>query len=430
MDLPALGAQHPQRRGVDVAEEHALDAALHERDGPALGRRLDVLRPSAAAGSVGLGAARARASTSAARPAPAARASGRAWRPGASARSRAGMGEDARRSPCGSARSCHERASERSICGRTRSISLSYCTPDGHAVTHAMQPEAAVEVGDHLGRDRLALLVADPHQHDPPARRVHLVLEDRVGRARRQAEAAVHAVLDQLRLGRVLVVSQAALIFLLRRRPGGRSGPGRSAPSGAPSRPGRAGVRPLVPTRAAPSSTVQCARRERLRGPRATRQSALGANAIHESPSAARETTRARRPAARITSGRSVGRPETFSTAPSAALQRAHVVPVDVDRTSPTRAAPARAPTAPENCSRMRPEPAGPDDVEAVGLERPPRELEHRARAARPGRRSSIDDGRRRLRQRVQPHARPSRSARASRTSPRTASPGHSPRRS
>ena len=38
------------------------------------------------------------------------------------------------------ARSCHERASERSICGRTRSISLSYCTPDGHAVTHAMQP--------------------------------------------------------------------------------------------------------------------------------------------------------------------------------------------------------------------------------------------------------------------------------------------------
>ena len=38
------------------------------------------------------------------------------------------------------ARSCHERASERSICGRTRSISLSYWTPDGHAVTHAMQP--------------------------------------------------------------------------------------------------------------------------------------------------------------------------------------------------------------------------------------------------------------------------------------------------
>ena len=38
------------------------------------------------------------------------------------------------------ARSCHERASERSICGRVRSISLSYWTPDGQAVTHAMQP--------------------------------------------------------------------------------------------------------------------------------------------------------------------------------------------------------------------------------------------------------------------------------------------------
>ena len=37
-------------------------------------------------------------------------------------------------------RSCHERASERSICGRTRSISLSYWTPHGQAVTHAMQP--------------------------------------------------------------------------------------------------------------------------------------------------------------------------------------------------------------------------------------------------------------------------------------------------
>ena len=38
------------------------------------------------------------------------------------------------------ARSLRERASERSSCGRVRSISLSYWTPDGHAVTHAMQP--------------------------------------------------------------------------------------------------------------------------------------------------------------------------------------------------------------------------------------------------------------------------------------------------
>ena len=69
--------------------------------------------------------------------------------PGTSARSRPGWVKSAKIA-LRYARSCHERASERSSCGRVRSISLSYCTPDGHAVTHAMQPEAAVEVGDHL----------------------------------------------------------------------------------------------------------------------------------------------------------------------------------------------------------------------------------------------------------------------------------------
>ena len=39
-----------------------------------------------------------------------------------------------------SARSRHERAPWRSTCGRARSISRSYWTPDGQAVTHAMQP--------------------------------------------------------------------------------------------------------------------------------------------------------------------------------------------------------------------------------------------------------------------------------------------------
>ena len=32
--LPPFRAQHPHRGGVDVAEEHALDTALHERDPP------------------------------------------------------------------------------------------------------------------------------------------------------------------------------------------------------------------------------------------------------------------------------------------------------------------------------------------------------------------------------------------------------------
>ena len=43
---------------------------------------------------------------------------------------------------------------------------------------------------------------ASLHQHDPPARRVHLLAPQRVGGAGGQAEAAVHAVVDQLGLGR------------------------------------------------------------------------------------------------------------------------------------------------------------------------------------------------------------------------------------
>ena len=77
----------------------------------------------------------------------------------------------------------------------------------GHA-RHAAQ--AAVEVRRHLRRDLRARLVPDAHQHDPPARRVGLVVEDDVARAGRQAEAAVHAVADQLRVRRAMVVPGAA----------------------------------------------------------------------------------------------------------------------------------------------------------------------------------------------------------------------------
>ena len=58
---------------------------------------------------------------------------------GAIARSRPGWvnsSKIARRS----ARSRSGRSPLRSSCGRVCSISLSYCTPDGHAVTQAMQP--------------------------------------------------------------------------------------------------------------------------------------------------------------------------------------------------------------------------------------------------------------------------------------------------
>ena len=59
--------------------------------------------------------------------------------------------------------------------------------------------EAAVEMGHERRRDLLVPLL---HQHDPPARRVHLLAPEHVGRAGGQAEAAVDAVGDQVELGR------------------------------------------------------------------------------------------------------------------------------------------------------------------------------------------------------------------------------------
>ena len=53
-------------------------------------------------------------------------------------------------------------------------------------------PEAAVEVHGGVG-ERQRALERFLHQHDAPARRVHLLAEHHVGRAGGQAEAAVHA---------------------------------------------------------------------------------------------------------------------------------------------------------------------------------------------------------------------------------------------
>ena len=117
---------------------------------------------------------------------------------GASARSRPGRVNSSKISRrC--ARSSGGRSKFRSICGARVLDQLVVLHPrraGGHA-GHAA--EAAVEVLDHRRRD---LLVALLHQHDPPARRVHLLAPQHVGRARGQAEAAVHAVVDQVELGR------------------------------------------------------------------------------------------------------------------------------------------------------------------------------------------------------------------------------------
>ena len=68
-----------------------------------------------------------------------------AWRPRSgprSSRSRRGCGNSAKIRPR-SALSCAERSWWRSTWARVCSISVSYCTPDGHAVTQAMQPRQA-----------------------------------------------------------------------------------------------------------------------------------------------------------------------------------------------------------------------------------------------------------------------------------------------
>ena len=73
----------------------------------------------------------------------------------------------------------------------------------GRDAGHA--PEAEVPVTNHLIIHGL-LGEALVHKVDAPARRVHLLPEEDVGRARRKAETAVDAVVYEVLLGRVMVV--------------------------------------------------------------------------------------------------------------------------------------------------------------------------------------------------------------------------------
>ena len=115
----------------------------------------------------------------------------------------------ARRSLRGTAGPPGRAATLRSSCGRTASSSWSYCTPDGHAVTQAMQPRHAVDVLVQRPSSADLALLREVHQVDPPARGVHLLAPQLVGRAGWQAEAAVHAVVEQLALRAVVVVEGA-----------------------------------------------------------------------------------------------------------------------------------------------------------------------------------------------------------------------------
>ena len=61
-------------------------------------------------------------------------------------------------------------------------MSGAYCTPDGHAVTHAMQPRQASKCRTNDGVIAVRPSSAGLHQVDAAARRVHLLAPQQVGR--------------------------------------------------------------------------------------------------------------------------------------------------------------------------------------------------------------------------------------------------------
>ena len=219
----------------------------------------------------------------------------------------------------------------------------------GHAA------EAVVECVDHRRRELAALLEPGPHQHDAPAGRVHLLAPERVGRAGGQAEAAVHAVVDQLRL-------RAA--GSRRRRASCHRGArprGRSAPSRVPSA-------SRAPRRGAPSVVGahlrrgrRARRRARAPAPRAAPRRASMASAgerssrrTYEIPSRRGPTTR---PATRSGRGEDILRAGSraptpappcrpSSAGPRAAPPRRRRRPPRARSSAPRRAS-ARAPPRP-----------------------------------------------------------------------------------
>ena len=146
--LEALGGEHRarwprSRRAKNTRCTQPWSSATVPRRSPArleaLGQPRERAAPSASA--------RARPARRAA--APASRAAARRAERGAAERAAtaaaqraqpARVGEAARRRSRRNARSRAGARQLRSTCARVSSISLSYCTPDGQAVTHAMQP--------------------------------------------------------------------------------------------------------------------------------------------------------------------------------------------------------------------------------------------------------------------------------------------------
>ena len=200
-DLEALGGQHADRHRVDVAEEDALHAALQEADAAALGalgRRELGQRHALGARRRELGHAPAGAG-SARGSAPSGGASGAK---GAIHFIRSGWGKSAKIARAAQALAARARPAALDLPARVLDelVVLHARRARGHA-RHAAQ--AVVPRVDLREGHRPVLLVAGAHEQDAPARGVHLLAPQDVRRARRQAEAAVHAVVDEARLGRV-----------------------------------------------------------------------------------------------------------------------------------------------------------------------------------------------------------------------------------
>ena len=148
MHLEALGGEHPGGGVVHVREEDALHAALEERHRAAtLAAGLVALgQPPRGRRSGASGESEAIAASRGAQP-PHAAGGGRGGQPetapaaesGGERAQAPGMGEELEHEAAVRALG-RGRSTLRSICARVSSISLSYCTPDGQAVTQAMQP--------------------------------------------------------------------------------------------------------------------------------------------------------------------------------------------------------------------------------------------------------------------------------------------------
>ena len=227
-DVPAGQRQQPHRVAVDVGKRWRCTQPVSTRDAPAsLARAPAGTRARGRLGHVGqqtrpsrpaAGSARGRrcARTSALK-APALIAPGQAQQR-AQPRRDAGRPRTSSASASGVARRPVPPMSARAV-----SSSEPKRTPAGHAVSHARQPRQRSRWLRELLGDRQAAFGHRAHQVETAARRVHLLAEHAVGRALRQADAAVHARAQRRRASRARSASGRGEAIVRCRR---RSGPG------------------------------------------------------------------------------------------------------------------------------------------------------------------------------------------------------------